>query len=184
MRTTTRRRTSGFLGLAAALLLCACGEEREAGLDRTTVDAGRPRQPPVPAPPPFTEVTLPGGLKVLATPALAELQRSLAGESQVGDRFTLTGIRFVGVDAVRQDPDGVLTSLAAILNAYPLARVKVLVIEPNRPEQDPPDLTERRARAVAQAIAANGVDPARIDSEGVRSPDVAATRVELMVMTR
>jgi outer membrane protein OmpA-like peptidoglycan-associated protein len=150
--------------------------------DLSTLDAGRMATPPTASRTPETvTLTLPNGAQVVGTGQAQALQAYLASSEAPGRRFEMTSVRFVGQDEVRQDPDGALTTLAAILNAYPQARVRVEVIERNPQMDQPHDRAVERAANVAAALVANGVPASRVTSRGVKSENADVPRVELVV---
>jgi hypothetical protein len=154
------------------------------GLDRTTLGDAAARKPTAPPVPPRVTLSLPGGARVQGTPAEADLLAYLETDAAAGRRFALPSIAFVENDAVRQSPDGALTTLAAILQAFPRARIRVEVIERNPQMFEPHDRATARAQAVARAIVAQGVDAGRVTHAGVKSTHVETPRVELVVVAR
>jgi len=152
-------------------------------LDTTTLDQAA-RKPTAAAPPQTLVLTLPNGARVRGTEAEADLQRYLASDAAAGRRIPLSSLHFVEWDEVRQDPDGAITTLAAILNAFPEARVRVEVVERNPQMYEPRDRAAARAQAVARAIVSAGVDAGRVTHVGVKSQDVDIPVVSLVVVDK
>jgi outer membrane protein OmpA-like peptidoglycan-associated protein len=161
--------------LAALFALAACGDrggEGAANVDPTTVDVDATSTPGVvapyhqtSAPPPkgdappgaTTQIVLPSGAPVYGGPAHVQVQQALAGGGQVA--VPLGFLRFdQGSAQPKQDPDTSLTTLAAVLNAYPRSRV---VVEASGPDRA---LTERRAAETARALINAGVAAERVSS--------------------
>lgn len=159
----------------AVLVLAACGDrggEGAANVDPTTVDVDATSTPGVVqpyhqtgAPPPkgdappgaTTQIVLPNGAPVYGGPAHVQIQQALAGGGQVA--APLTFLRFdQGAAQPKQDPDTSLTTLAAILNAYPQSRV---VVEASGPDRA---LAEQRASETAKALINAGVAAERVAS--------------------
>lgn len=154
------------------------------GLDPTTIGDARARKPTAGPPPQMLTLTLPNGARVRATETEADLQAYLASDQPPGRRFTMRSLDFVQWDDVRQHPEGALTSLAAILQAFPNTRVRVEVVERNPQMFEPHDRATERAGAVARAIASYGVDPGRITHAGVKSEGQEIPAVELVVVAK
>lgn len=156
--------------------------------DDTTLDTGRYRSPPAAQDgegrPELEIVTLPDGASVTATPQAAALLAYLGSEAAPGRRFALESVRFVGREEVRQDPDGALTTYAAILNAYPATRVRIEVIERNPDMSHPHDRATQRAANVAAALVDSGLDAGRVTARGLKSQSADRPRVELVVAER
>lgn len=179
--------------LLSCALLAACqdqdaiskGDDGVAarGVDTTTLDR-RDEQPPDAAEARRVRLTLPNGTTVVGTPAAAELLDYLSSEAAAGRRFDLDAIGFVHRENVRQDPDGAITTLAAIMQAFPEARYQVEVREFNPQEPDPHDRAIERAAAVERALVAYGVPDAWITSEGVDASEPIAPEVELVVVAK
>ncbi|WP_300577352.1 hypothetical protein [Phenylobacterium sp.] len=150
--------------------------------DPSTVDAGRIATPATASRTPETvTLTLPNGAQVVGTAQAQALQAYLASSEAPGRRFAMESVSFVARDEVRQDPDGALTTLSAILNAYPQARVRVEVIERHPQMDQPHDRAVERAANVAAALVANGLPASRVTSRGVKSENADVPRVELVV---
>lgn len=161
--------------LLAALALAACGDrggEGAANLDPTTVDVDPTSTPGVvsdghqtASPPPAgeappgatTQIVLPNGAPVYGGPAHVQVQQALSGGGQVA--VPLSFLRFdQGSAQPKQDPDTSLTTLAAVLNAYPQARA---VVEASGPDRA---LAEQRAAETAKALIGYGVKADRVSS--------------------
>lgn len=140
---------------------------------------------PAAGPSPQTSVlTLPNGTRVRGTQAEEELQQYLASDAAAGRRFPFNAPFFVQRDDVSEEPNGAITTLAAILNAYPDARVRVEVIEWNPQMNEPRYRAVDRAEALARVIVAAGVDAKRITHAGVKSRAVNAPTIELVIVAK
>lgn len=172
-----------------AVSLAACGggkEENGAAVDPTTVDVdatstpgvvsgghqtGSPPQAGEAPPGATTQIVLPSGAPVYGSAAHVAVQQALAGGG--GAAVPLSFIRFdPGSAQPKQDPDTSLTTLAAILNAYPQARATVEVSGPDRA------LAEQRAGELAKALIGYGVSAGRVTSRvGAGAAEGAAIAV-------
>lgn len=166
--------------LTSALLLFGCGrDDRQEGVDPTTVDQQVPsgRHPPAPT----TPITLPSGTTVHATPVTVELHRYLQSAEPAGRRFDFDALRFVDRSKVRQDPNLALTSLVTVLNEYPRAQVRIEVAEMNPQVAEPRERAEERAAAIERALVNNGLDASRVTSQGVKRAEPGAPEAYLVV---
>lgn len=183
--------TRPALALIAALGLAACGQgqgqkgEGPANVDPTTVDVDTTSTPGVVdpyhqtgSPPPAgeppagatTQILLPNGAPVFGGPAHVAVQRALAGSGEA--RAALDFVRFdQGSTQPKQDPDTSLTTLAAILNAYPQSQAVVEVAGRDRP------LAEQRAAELAKAIIGYGVAAGRVTSRAGEGSEGGASLV-------
>jgi len=152
------------------------------GVDPTTQQDGKIE--PIAPDPRLVTLTLPGGTTVEATAMEAELLQYLESGQPAGRRFHVQSLGFIERNALRQEPEDSLTTLAAILNAFPQSRVRVEVLERNPGMAGPRDRAVQRAAIVARSLATHGVDADRITSAGVRSEDVEASRIELVITDR
>lgn len=152
------------------------------GPDTTTLDAGRMATPAHAVDPAEKVVlALPNGTQVTGTAEAADLQAYLASSAPAGRRFSLNSVHFVARDEVRQDPDGALSTLTAILNAYPESRVRIEVIERNPQMNQPHQRAFNRASNVATALVANGLPEERVTFRAVKAEDADLPRVEMVV---
>lgn len=161
--------------LLAVVALVACGDrgrQEAANVDPTTVDVDATSTPGVVSPghqtgsppqageaPPgaTTQIVLPSGAPVYGGPAHVQVQQALAGGGQIA--VPLGFLRFdVGSAQPKQDPDTSLTTLAAVLNAYPQSRA---VVEASGPDRA---LAEQRAAETAKALINAGVRAERLSS--------------------
>lgn len=160
------RRTNIRLAVLGGLTIVLAACERNAEVDAAAVDAGAYRNLTTTPTPALTPVTLPGGAQIMATPAASAVHAYLASDPATARRFTLSEVHFNGM-RVREDPNGSVASLVAVLNAFPDASVRVEVGRPpaavDRPTADTGDL----AAEVAKVFVRNGLDPGRIEAAGV-----------------
>ena len=152
------------------------------GVDPATRQDGKIE--PIAPDPRVVTLELPGGTSVDATATEAELLRYLQSGQPAGRRFHLRSLGFIERNALRMEPEDSLTTLAAILNAYPATRVRIEVLERNPGREEPRDRASQRAATVASALASQGVDADRITSAGVRTENVEDSRVELVIVAR
>lgn len=157
-------------------------EANPSGVDPTTRQDGKIER--IAPDPRMVTLALPGGTTVDATATEAELLQYLESDQPAGRRFHIRSLGFIERNALRQEPVGSLTTLAAILDAFPEARLRVEVLDRNPGMTGPRDRAVQRAAIVAQALAAHGVDADRITSAGVRSEDVEDSRIELVIVDR
>ncbi len=171
--------------MAAGLALGATGCER-ANVDPATVDAGAIRNAPpgTEAGPSRAPITLEGSPRVLATPAAVALQSALDSGEPAGVRIPLPEIRFVGGQQVREDPNGSIATLAAILRAHPSAQVRVEVARPTPQRQTANGETARLAELVEQAFIRNGVPADQISSAGALTNSEREPLVRLAVIRK
>jgi outer membrane protein OmpA-like peptidoglycan-associated protein len=172
--------------VAAALLtlsLAACDGGGGAKTDATTADNdvyARPGQPPAPAP---TETVTVGAAELQVTPQVADVQRYLASGEAAGRRFPLTFVHFTGGQELREEPNGSLASLAAILRAHPKARVRVEVQHPNQQQDQPSGDAQTRAELVAAALVQNGLPATQVTATGVRGGQESDVSTAFLVVT-
>ncbi|WP_374471637.1 hypothetical protein [Phenylobacterium sp.] len=171
--------------VAAALLLTACGDRNEGKMDPATIDEGAFRTPLASTPaPPMASTTLPSGTAVYATPAAQEIQAYLASAEPPGKAFVLPSIGFVEGGQVREDPDGSIASLVAVLRAYPTARIRIETPHANPQQAQVSEASEDRARRVAEAFVRNGMPADRVTSTGVNAPVSQVPAVRLVVVQK
>lgn len=157
--------------------------------------------PAGPATPPVAtqRVVLPGGEAIDVAPQTLndDLQRFLASDEATPRTFTFDKLNFdTASAAITPDDRPTLTALGRILRAYPKAAVTLTGYADAR-GTDPANakLGDERAKAVAAALAAEGVDAGRItvasggDSNPVASNATAPgqaenRRTELTVTTK
>ena len=154
--------------LTTASLLMLAGCQREAATDPATVDAGATRNTPpgTEAGSPRSPTTLESGAQVLATPAAKALQDYLASSEPPGRRFRLQEVRFVGGQQVREDPNGSIATLVAILRAHPTAKVQIEVARPASTRTLPDAELRQLAENVAAAFVRNGLSADRVSASG------------------
>lgn len=174
------RSSAFFICLAAQAGLVACGRDGEADVDPATIDRGAYRNPSGP-PPPRSSTQLDSSARVLATPAAQDLQAYLRSAEPAGRRFELPSIRFVQGPHVREDPDGSIATLVAVLNAHPKASVIVEVTHANPQMDVASESSSDRARRVADVFIRNGLPPERVTSRGLNTPVSQVPRVYLTV---
>lgn len=147
-----------------SVLMGAC--QREAAVDEATIDEGRIRNPTTTPTPQESPTTLQSGTTIRATPSAQALQDYLASAEPPGRRFPLPAIHFVGM-SVREDPNGAVASITAILNQHPNARVRVEVGRPPTGHDQATADTDDLARQVAQHFVENGLAANRIEAAGI-----------------
>lgn len=158
-----RRSYVAYAAFIVAVTLASC--QREGGaVDEATVDKGEYRNAAVKAEPPQSQTTLPGGAVVLATPTAKALQSYLASNDPAGRRFALPEIRFVEGQVVREDPNGSVANLTAILRAYPATRIRIEVARPAAYAGRSDAERGALARKVSEVFVNNGLPAGRVES--------------------
>lgn len=166
--------------LVLVLALGACGQG-DGELDEATIDAGAMRTPPNTQASPRTPTAIADGTTVYATEMARDLQTFLESGEPAPREFELTAISFVQGMRVREDPDGTVANLTAILNAHPQTRVQIVVPHTNPESDRVSEASQDRAARVAQVFVANGLDPARITSAGRNAPAEVVPHAVLVV---
>jgi outer membrane protein OmpA-like peptidoglycan-associated protein len=178
LRTTHRRGWLGPLLLLAALILVAIPLIR--GLRRPT--APLPSKPVAMQPLPPAEnisIALPNGQSVTVTRGSATygLATFLAGSGATPQRFTLSPFNY-DFASTKLTPESMKTvdELAAILNAYPTASIRVESHTDNvgTPESNL-QLSQSRSEAVKGLLASRDVAASRIETAGLGQENPIAT---------
>lgn len=160
-----------LLGILALLLaLARCGHKSDTGTAATTATVAPATTPPANAPQtpaaPVERVVLPGGTAVELKPRTLnyDLQAFLASNQPAPRTFTFDKLNFdTASSEIRADDQPTLKALGQILQAYPKAKVALTGYADARgsdPKND--QLGAERAKAVAAALSAEGVDAGRI----------------------
>lgn len=182
--TTVYGSCRGAVGAALlVLLLAACDGRGGAKIDETTADNdvyARPGQAPAPA---ATETVTAGAAEVQVTPQVADIQRYLASGEAAGRRFPLPFVHFTGGQELREEPNGSLASLAAILRAHPNARVRVEVQHPNQQQDQPSGDAQTRAELLAAALVRNGLPAAQVTAAGAQGGQESDVSTAFLVVT-
>ncbi|NEX93373.1 hypothetical protein [Caulobacter sp. 17J65-9] len=157
---------------AVSLATTACGPKKH----EKTVDTSAEPSPNESAAPAVTTAAPP------VTPAAAPMDKQLDDylkSGQTGERaFQFQALVFTPRGELGQNPNFSPTSLAAVLNAYPQARLQIRgFAAPGQPAKVGSD----HAAKVAQALIQSGVDAKRVTSAGAVAASPAEARVDLVV---
>ena len=159
-------------GLLALLLFGLRGCDRKT-VTTTTISNAAGQALPV------TKVTLPGGRAIDVSPNTLnyELQADPASDTPAARRFAFDKLNFdSGSATVRHDDRATVETLGDILAAYPNAKVRLVgFTDAIGSAAANMQLGGERAKAVAAALTAKGVDAGRIETAIGGASDPAAS---------
>jgi outer membrane protein OmpA-like peptidoglycan-associated protein len=158
----------GILALVFAIF--SHSHKRDTAMVSSTASVAPVSVPPANVPPtpavPVERVILPGGTALELQPKTLnyDLQQFLGSSDKAPRTFTFDKLNFdTGSAAIRPDDQATITSLSQILKAYSKTKITLTGYADAR-GTDPQNqaLGEQRAKAVADALTAEGVDADRI----------------------
>ena len=185
IHTSAARAAGGRRAAVAALLALALGacDGGGAKTDETTADNNVNPRPGQATPPAATQTVTVGEAEVQVTPQVADIERYLASGEAAGRRFPLPFVSFTSGQQLREEPNGSLATLAAILRAHPNAAVRVEVQHPNLDQDQPSGDAQTRAELVAAALVRSGASPGQVTATGVKGGQQQDISTAFLVVT-